>query len=92
MAGENPGRGALGLWLRAKKTIYTIFGRPFLHVDMVYDDAQGGIVVVADWNGAFIRKLDQLGYHDISEPDRKVDAYISNVWADTRSSLENDER
>lgn len=84
------GRGITGLFRRIKRLAFDVLGRPYFHVEIIYDDKRRGAILAADWNIHFIRYLDANGYHDIPGHDAKVDAYIKNMYAEFSEDEERD--
>ena len=61
----------------AKRTIFSALGKPYLDVQIKANGKE--IELDIDYNAAFIRYLDTLGYNDIVGSDAKIDAYIHDV-------------
>jgi hypothetical protein len=60
-----------------KRTIFSALGKPYLDVQLRANGKE--IELDIDYNAAFIRYLDTLGYNDIIGADAKIDAYIQDV-------------
>jgi len=61
----------------AKRTLFSMLGKPYLDVQIKANGKE--IELDIDYNAAFIRYLDTLGYNDIVGSDAKIDAYIQDV-------------
>jgi len=71
-----------------KRTIFSALGKPYLDVQLRANGKE--IELDIDYNAAFIRYLDTLGYNDIIGAEAKIDAYILNAM-ETANKIETED-
>jgi hypothetical protein len=77
------------MWEKIKKLWFSMVGKPYLRSTTELVD--GKIELGLDYNTAFIRYLDRHGYEEITDPQEKIQVYLSNLYAEAEEEVEGEE-